>query len=338
VAYIGGGHVPTKNISMIDFNDANPSWRYGGGGTTPPPEGSPHAMDLPRRQNNATILADGTVLISGGTHVTGWNDPNGLVSVAEIWDPETEIVTQVAQANESIYRGYHSTSLLLPDGRVLVTGGDHDSGGFQNNRNAEIYSPPYLFKGSRPTVTSAPDVAELGRSIYVETSDAADITKALWIAPGSVTHAQDWAQRANVLSFTQVDGGLAVTLPDDGNKAPPGYYMLFLVNSNGVPSVAEWVRATLPTGALPGDFNRDNAVDGADYVVWRKGVGTTYTPADLVDWKLHFGESAGAGSGFLAPEPSGVAVLLLGVASLWFRRSTYRGQCVFGVTRCVSLG
>ena len=147
IAYVGGGHSPTRNVSMLDLNVASPAWRYAGGGTTPPPIGSPYVMAQPRRQNNATILADGTVLITGGTRVTGWNDPSGLVSTAEIWNPVTEQVDQVAQANVNIYRGYHSTALLLPDGRVLVTGGDHDYGGAipGQNTNAEIYSPAYLF-------------------------------------------------------------------------------------------------------------------------------------------------------------------------------------------------
>jgi hypothetical protein len=79
--------------------------------------------------------------------------------------------------------------------------------------------------------------------------------------------------------------------------------MLFLVNGNGVPSVAEWVRAAAST-SLPGDFNLDGAVNAADYVVWRKGLGTTYTPADFVEWKLNFGDTAGAGGGASVPEPA----------------------------------
>jgi hypothetical protein len=321
VVFIGGGDGPTATAETIDLNLPNPSWSNTAGN-----------MAQPRRQHNATILADGTVLVTGGSSVGGFNNSTGQVALTEIWDPATGLFTPVAPTS-SVFRGYHTTAVLLPDGRVLMAGGNHDSPNYIENRNAEIYSPPYLFKGARPTVTSAPDVAELGRSIYVETPDADEITKALWIVPGSVTHAQDWTQRANVLSFTQVEGGLAVTLPDDGNQAPPGYYMLFLVNSNGVPSVAEWVRATLPTGAVPGDFNRDNVVDGADYVMWRKGLGTTHTPADLVDWQRNFGESAGAGGGFSAPEPSVSSIVMLGIASLWLRRSTYRGQYVFGTPR-----
>lgn len=331
IAYIGGGHQPTRNISMLDLNVANPSWRYGGGGTTPPPADSPYVMHRARRQNNATILADGTVLITGGTDVTGWNDPNGLVATAEIWDPVTEEITQLADANVNVYRGYHSTALLLPDGRVLVTGGDHDYGGAipGQNTNAEIYSPSYLFAedGSpavRPTVTTAPDVAELGDTIFVETPDAASITKALWVVPSAVTHAQNWTQRANTLDFTAVDGGVNIELPANQNEAPVGYYMLFLVNDQGTPSVAEWIRAT-PNIVLAGDFNDDHVVDAADYTVWRDGMGTTYTPEQYDEWKTNFGAVAGAGAaagGVAVPEPSTLLSLgLAAIAACGFRRA-----------------
>ncbi len=338
IAYIGGGHNPTWNISILDVNNASPNWRYAGGGTTRPPIGSPYAMAQPRRQNNATILADGTVLITGGTSVTGWNDPNGLVATAEIWDPVTEMVSQVATANINVYRGYHSTALLLPDGRVLVTGGDHDYGGVipGANTNAEIYSPPYLFDENglpavRPTVTAAPDVGELGDTIFVQTPDAASISKALWIVPGAVTHAQDWTQRANVLDFTAVDGGLDIELPANGNQAPPGYYMLFLVNDEGVPSVAEWIRAALPAPGRSGDFNEDGSVDAADYVVWRKGIGVVYNDDDYADWRENFGVTAGTASTsaslleMAVPEPMPVLMMAIGsvcLAGTWRARKT----------------
>jgi hypothetical protein len=339
IAYIGGGNTPTRNISMLDLNDATPSWRYGGGGTTPPPNGSPYIMDRARRQNNATILADGTVLITGGTDVTGWNDPNGLVAQAEIWNPDTEEVTPVATANVNIYRGYHSTALLLPDGKVLVTGGDHDYGGAipGQNTNAEVYSPSYLFAedGSpavRPTVTAAPDVAELGDTIFVETPDAESITKALWVVPGAVTHAQNWTQRANTLDFSAVDGGLNIELPANENEAPVGNYMLFLVNDQGTPSMAEWIQATTNI-MLPGDFNDDHVVNAADYTVWRNGLGSTYSPEEYDLWKANFGMTAGAGSAAASsvqsvPEPASFASLTIGLAvAVAGRRYRRRGRC-----------
>jgi hypothetical protein len=199
-----------------------------------------------------------------------------------------------------------------------MAGGNHDSPDYIENRNAEIYSPAYLFKGPRPNVTSAPETAELGRTFFVATPDAASIADVTFIVPGSVTHAQDWTQRANHLDFTIVDGGLAITLPQNANAVPLGYYMLFLVNDNGVPSVAEWVRALAPSPGIPGDFNNDNAVDASDYVVLKKGLGSTYDQGDYVDWQRNYGRSAAGGA---APEP-GIAVLcvLCWVAAACSRR------------------
>ncbi len=323
IAYIGGGHNPTANISLLDLNEETPSWVYGA-----------DTMAQPRRQNNATILADGTVLITGGTHVTGWNDPNGLIAAAEIWDPLTEQVTQVAEANVNIYRGYHATALLLPDGRVLVTGGDHDYGGVipGQNTNAEIFSPAYLFAedGSpavRPTVTSAPDVAELGDTIFVETPDAENITKALWIVPGAVTHAQNWTQRANVFELGDElaigEGGVNITLPASGNEAPPGYYMLFLLNEEGVPSIAEWIRAELPTTPLySADFDGDGDVDGDDLVEWQAAytLGNAAADADgdgdsdgrdFLEWQRQFGSGVGLlAASTSVPEPASIIFCL----------------------------
>lgn len=322
IAYIGGGHQPTRNISILDLNDTQPAWRYAGGGTTKPPADSPYVMQRARRQNNATILADGTVLITGGTDVTGWNDPNGLVPTAEIWDPVTEEVRQVADANTNIFRGYHSTALLLPDGRVLVTGGDHDYGGVipGQNTNAEVYTPAYLFNddgspATRPTVTAAPDIAELGDTIFVATPDAADIAKALWVVPGAVTHAQNWTQRANTLDFSVTEGGLNIQLPANQNDAPVGYYMLFLVNDQGTPSLAEWIRAT-PNIVLDGDFNGDDIVDAADYTAWRDGLGTKYTEQDYELWKNNFGLSAGAAAASNAAQPVPEPALVVLVACI----------------------
>jgi hypothetical protein len=316
--YIGGGWIPTQNVSMLDLNQPTPTWSYGA-----------EDMAQPRRQNNATILADGTVLITGGSSLggdrpQGFNDSEGQIALAEIWNPDTQEVTPVASAS-SVYRGYHSTALLLPDGRVLVAGGNHDQplpgGGTQyvEQKSAEIYSPAYLFAedGSpavRPTVTAAPDVAELGDTIFVETPDGANITKALWIVPGSVTHAQNWTQRANILDFTAVEGGLDIKLPTSGNEAPPGYYMLFLVNENGTPSVAEWIRAT-PNVLLEGDFNGDDVVDAVDYTVWRDGLGGEYADEDYDLWKNNFGATAGAASfdgSRSVPEPATIALLAAG--------------------------
>ena len=311
IAYMGGGYSPTANISVLDLNEPNPQWRF-----------AAEPMAAPRRQNNATILADGSVLITGGTSTTDWNNPGGRVRIPEIWDPATEEVTQVAQASD-IFRGYHSTALLLPDGRVLSAGGNHDDPTFTENKNAEIYSPPYLFKGARPTVTAAPEVVELGDTIFVATPDGADIAKALMVIPGAVTHAQNWTQRINYLDVAETTGGVNLTLPENPNHAPPGYYMLFLVNSNGVPSIAEWMKAELPTVQPDyADFNGDLSVDGADLLIWQQNLGGPAGAAlsngdanedgvvdadDLAVWRAQFGTTLSPPSATI-PEPSTLAM------------------------------
>jgi len=318
VAYFGGGYV-TNKIATIDLTVPRPTWSY-----------AAEHMAQPRRQHNATILADGTVLITGGSSADEWNDPSTLVTQAEIWDPVTQEVTQVANANASIFRGYHSVALLLPDGRVLSAGGNHDLPTYSENRNAEIYSPPYLFKGPRPTVTAAPTSAELGRTFFVATPDADDISKVTFVVPGSVTHSQNWTQRINYLDFEEVPGGLAITLPENANEAPVGYYMMFLVNSNGVPSMANFMRALPKSAGLAGDFNSDGVVDARDYVVYRKGAGSTYDYGDFIDWKRHFGQMGGSGaSAPTVPQPSGVVMggILLMVYGFCYRRSANRVGC-----------
>jgi hypothetical protein len=108
--------------------------------------------------------------------------------------------------------------------------------------NYEIFSPPYLFKGHRPTISSAPATVGYGQTFSVSTAEAASIAKVTWIRLGSVTHAFDQSQRFNSLAFTRGGGSLSVTAPASGNLAPPGHYMLFVVDGNGVPSVARIVQ------------------------------------------------------------------------------------------------
>jgi hypothetical protein len=137
-----------------------------------------------------------------------------------------------------LLRGYHSTTLLLPDGRLIHSGGGA-GGGTIDNLNYEIFSPPYLFKGARPAVTGVTGSPGYGQVLTVQTPDAASITKVTMIRFGSVTHAFDEGQRLISLSFSGQSGGISVSLPTSRNIAPPGPYMLFLVNGDGVPSVGQ---------------------------------------------------------------------------------------------------
>src|SRR5438445_655734 len=139
-------------------------------------------------------------------------------------------------------RMYHSTALLLPDGRVLVAGGGRDAPQEVDQLSAEIYSPPYLFNGSRPTITSAPSAINYGTGFFVATPDAGRVASASLVRLGSVTHAFNMNQRFVPLALQPAAGGLTIQPPGNANIAPPGDYMLFIVDTNGVPSVAPIVR------------------------------------------------------------------------------------------------
>jgi len=133
----------------------------------------------------------------------------------------------------------------MPDARVLVMGGGRFNGINEiatNQLNAEFYSPPYLFKGARPAITSAPATLTYGQVFTVQTPDAARIASVSLIRYGAVTHSINMAQVYVPLTFSAGSGSLTVTAPASGNLAPPGYYMLFIVDSNGVPSIAATTR------------------------------------------------------------------------------------------------
>jgi len=226
-AFYGSGSAvaPTNTAEVIDLTAATPAWQ---------PVAS---MAYPRKHHNATLLPDGKVLVTGGS---SGNESTTTVSAnpayaAEMWDPATNTWTTLA--SNTVFRGYHSTALLLPDGRVLSAGGEYN-----NQTTAEVYSPPYLFQGARPTISSAPTSVGYGQTFFVETPDAASITKVTWLRLAAVTHTNNMGQRINRLSFSPVAGGLNVTAPSSTNLCPPGHYMLFILNSAGVPSVAKLVR------------------------------------------------------------------------------------------------
>jgi len=137
-------------------------------------------------------------------------------------------------AAQAVQRTYHSTAVLLPDGRVLSSGSD-DLGSMQ--QTYEIFSPPYMFASARPVITSAPASLTYGAQFNIVTPDAASIARVALVRPGATTHADDFDQRYVALKFGIRSGQLTTTAPPSGNYAPPGNYMLVIVNSRGIPSV-----------------------------------------------------------------------------------------------------
>jgi galactose oxidase-like protein/Big-like domain-containing protein len=229
-------NVPTETAEIIDLNSASPTWQFTG------------SMAFKRRHMNATILPDGQVLATGGTSGGGFVDinTNDAVRAAELWNPKTGQWTTLA-AN-SLMRVYHSVSMLLPDGTVLHgSSGDAMAGPVEvpPRRDHEIFSPPYLFKGVRPTITAVSATATTpvshGGTIEVTTPNKAQVTDVRWIRLGAVTHAFDAGQLANTLSFTPTANGANVTAPGNPNIAP-GYYLLFILNRNGVPSEGKIIK------------------------------------------------------------------------------------------------
>jgi hypothetical protein len=229
VMIFGGGNPATATTEIIDLSAATPQWQFG------PP------MSQPRIQLNATILPNGKVLATGGSR----NDEDALTASlnGDLYDPLTNTFS-VAGAN-AFPRLYHSNALLLPDATVLLSGGNPQRGNYE--RRLEIYSPAYLFDAAgaaavRPTITGVTSSAiSYASAFQVQTPNAANIASVVLVRPGTPTHAFDMDQRLVELAFTAGNGVLNVTAPPNGNIAPPGYYMLFVLNTSGVPSVAQFV-------------------------------------------------------------------------------------------------
>ena len=222
----------SPRAATIDMTSASPAWA----------DVAP--MHNPRSYHTLTSLPDGTVLASGGATSSDGVTQSRAVLAPEIWDPDANKWTEMASAQRP--RLYHSSAVLLPDARVLLAGGGA-FGSAVNESNAELFSPPYLFKGPRPTISSAPGLLRHGQNFTVNTPDAANIQKVALMRMGSVTHNFDMDQRFIPLTFTQGSGTLNVNGPSNANLAPPGRYMLFILNGAGVPSVASLLTVDMPT-------------------------------------------------------------------------------------------
>ena len=219
------GAPSVETTYVLDMTTGTPQWRQTA------------SMAYPRTQHNLTLLPDGSVLATGGGINSDVFDPNAPILQPELWDPVTE--TWTLMASMQIPRIYHSTAALMPDGRVLSAGGGRWG---PDHLDAEFYSPPYLFKGPRPTITSAPSSVGWGANFFVGTPNGANIGAVNLLRLSSVTHAFNMNQRFVKLTFQQTAGGLTVQSPANANLAPPGHYMLFILDNNGVPSVASIVR------------------------------------------------------------------------------------------------
>ncbi len=234
VLTMGGDCPDTGTAEIIDFTVPKPQWTSTG------------SMNHPRAHADALILPDATVMVAGG----GTEELYGMpVLIPERFDPDTGTWTELAA--HAYGRMYHATTVLLPDGRVLLAGQDSGLSSF----SGEIYSPPYLFQGPRPELLAAPQRMSYGRPLSLATTDTAEIGAVALMAPSTVTHSVNSTQRYVGLDFEVLHGSaLRVTAPLNGNHAPPGYYMLFVVNQAGVPAVSEFIQVGFwPEGDIDGD-------------------------------------------------------------------------------------
>jgi hypothetical protein len=235
VLTMGGGNPSTATTEIIDLSQPKSSWQWG------------PSMSQPRIEMNAVILPDGKVLAVGGS--LNDEDANTASLNADLYDP---ITNSFSSAGANAYpRLYHSVALLLPDATVWLAGGNPVRGSFRTEM--EIYRPPYLFTADkhgnsvladRPIISTAPDRASYNGTFTITTPNADAIASVVLVRPGAVTHSFDMEQRLIELGFSADfdNGTLNVTAPANSNLAPPGYYMLFLLDNSGVPSVAQFVQ------------------------------------------------------------------------------------------------
>ncbi len=242
VLVVGGGpqgdsNASTTRTAVADLTAANP--RY-----TPGPD-----LSAPTRYPSLVITPDDKVFVTGGSEgyrgaPTKDRPVNSDLPYCHFYDPGTNTLTTAADS--LVGRDYHSEALLLPDGRVITLGGNplygkNGDGKQSFEQRISIYSPPYLYHGTRPILGDGPGHLRRGTSAIYPTPDAANIESARLMRPSAVTHVTDLQQRSIALEVTRLDNAVEISVPQSAGLLPSGWYMLFVTNAQGTPSVAHWV-------------------------------------------------------------------------------------------------
>ena len=225
------GTVATSNAHIITIGTPN----------TTPTVVRINSMNFQRQFHNSVVLPDGKVFITGGqTFGKSFSDVNSVLT-PELFDPDTLKFTLLA--GNVIPRNYHSVALLLPDATVFNGGGGLCDECSANHFDGQIYTPQYLLNGARPVINSVSKTSvAVGGSFTADTN--AVVTRWSLIRYGSVTHTINTDQRR--LPLVPIVTGLTYSfhIPNDTGIALPGFYMLFALNSAGVPSVAKTIKVT----------------------------------------------------------------------------------------------
>jgi hypothetical protein len=252
VLLIAGGTQPgtdaINDVEMINFSDTHPKYK------------SIKPLKHPRYYAYAVLLPDQSVLVLGGKDGTkghmmmkdkmkpGTNTSmeetmevphdDHAVLEPELFNPKDE--NWYPMAPMVVDRLYHANALLLPDGRVMTAGSNPDRR--MNELRIELFRPPYLFRGKRPMISKYPKSISYNQGFEIETNDANDIKAVALIRQSVTTHCVNTEQRYIELEHTQQNSNtLSVKVPSNKNIIPPGYYMLFIVKENDVPSIAPFV-------------------------------------------------------------------------------------------------
>ncbi len=262
-------------------------------------------MAQPRTQHNLVNLPNGDVKVTGG--LEQWEHAEFPAKRPQVWSPTTGVWSDTVLAAEPYTRDYHSTALLLPDGRILTAGGDRDP---TDRLCPAIFWPPYLFDSngnltSPPIIQGVPALITWGRNFKLCATDPSHITRVALVRPGAVTHTFDQNQRYVALTpttscnSTHATGGLTISGPASANVAPPGDYLLFIIRDDGVPSVGRWVRVggtyandplcSCAAGCPVVDVSRDGEWQVENTVLGRSATG------DLAIDALDLGPIAGGG-------------------------------------------
>lgn len=242
VMILGGGEVGESPVStartdVIDLTQNRPRYRPG-------PD-----LPAPARYLSTVLLPDDSVLTTGGS--SGYRGgayqgrPRSDLFNAQLYRPTTNRFERLADS--TVGRNYHSEAILLPDGRVITMGSDplydrtgRNPGTFE--QRVEVFSPPYLFRGARPALTSGPASISRGGKAFFGTPSPRRIVAARLMRPSAVTHVTDVDQRSVAASVAAAPGGVTLTIPSGRGLVPSGWYMVFLVDDRGVPSAGRWVK------------------------------------------------------------------------------------------------
>jgi hypothetical protein len=258
ILQIGGGGITNvdddadglKSAAIIDIN-----------GNTPVLTQTSN-MNHRRHWANATVLPNGKVLVNGGSRVN--NAYTGVAYTSEIWDPATGNWTEVAA--EAVPRLYHSAVALLPDGRVFSGGGGNP--GPQTQLNAQFYIPPYLLNvdgtpATRPTIEWVQDAAPYNSSVTLVVGSGQNIDRVTLTRSSSNTHSFNMDQRFIELSFNQSGQTLSVDTPTSSLMAPPGFYLLSVIDTAGVVSESKIIQIGAYNGSTE-DADGDGVFDNSD--------------------------------------------------------------------------